>query len=102
MAMLLEMKAFISHKHCQSLMDKWWVGGHPEYGCELEEQVSYSYLALISVLPMLPVLWADSNGSLHCRFANHYLFHGSWGAPQVIVVAASARDELDHCGRISS
>ena len=42
LAMHLEMKAFLSHRHCQSLMDRWWRGGFEGSGVVLEEDTTYA------------------------------------------------------------
>ena len=48
-AMQLEMKSFLQHKVCQSLVDVWWRGGHP--GSQLTIGEKERWLWLFVFLP---------------------------------------------------
>ena len=49
--MRLEMKTFLSHKHCQALMDRWWRGGFDASAVQLEPDVSFLYTAALAMCP---------------------------------------------------
>ena len=62
-------------------MDKWWIGGHADYGCELENDYSYLHIAFISVFPIFPLVdftATRQSGRLRLKFANSYLFEHSY------------------------
>ena len=53
LALHMERKNFLAHRHCQSLMDLWWRGGYPGSFCLLSaDQNAFSLCAYI-VLPFL-------------------------------------------------
>ena len=51
MAMLFSMKSFVSHKHCQSLMDVWYRGGFPGGKLILDDDVSMLTILLYVLCP---------------------------------------------------
>ena len=40
MALTLDLKGFLSHRHCQSLLDLWWRGGYASSTCTLSQENS--------------------------------------------------------------
>ena len=42
MALTLDLKGFLSHRHCQSLLDQWWRGSYANSTCTLDAGTSVS------------------------------------------------------------
>ena len=60
-AMLLEMRNFLSHNSCQSLMDDWFKGGFPGSSMQLKENDSMMILWFYLLLPPFnPYLYTNS------------------------------------------
>lgn len=53
LAMRLEMKTFLSHKHCQALMELWWRGGYYGSAVTLEPNAMMVEVALYAIAPFL-------------------------------------------------
>ena len=56
--MRLEMKTFLSHKHCQALMDIWWRQRAMPHGSHvkaltLRAEHSMPYIAFLALAPLL-------------------------------------------------
>ena len=61
LALHMEHKAFLAHRHCQSLMDLWWRGGYPGSSCLLKADESLTKLCVWIWLPFLnPYLYAST------------------------------------------
>ena len=53
LATLLEMKAFLSHRHCQAMLDGWWRVDRPSTPrCSLPEDTSYPLLLCQALVPL--------------------------------------------------
>ena len=53
LATLLEMKAFLSHRHCQAMLDGWWRVDRPSNPrCSLPEDTSYPLLLCQALVPL--------------------------------------------------
>ena len=53
LATLLEMKAFLSHRHCQAMLDGWWRVDRPcNPRCSLPEDTSYPLLLCQALVPL--------------------------------------------------
>lgn len=53
LALQMELKAFLAHRHCQSLMDLWWRGGYPGSSCTLSNDDGVVKVVAWGLLPFL-------------------------------------------------
>mmetsp|Transcript_302 Transcript_302/g.686 ORF Transcript_302/g.686 Transcript_302/m.686 type:complete len:1370 (-) Transcript_302:267-4376(-) len=52
-ALTLDHKGFLSHRHCQSLLDQWWRGGYANSICTLSGDTSAARVLLWTIFPFL-------------------------------------------------
>eukprot|EP00316_Scyphosphaera_apsteinii_P022830 CAMPEP_0119346800 /NCGR_PEP_ID=MMETSP1333-20130426/108193_1 /TAXON_ID=418940 /ORGANISM="Scyphosphaera apsteinii, Strain RCC1455" /LENGTH=1308 /DNA_ID=CAMNT_0007359319 /DNA_START=65 /DNA_END=3991 /DNA_ORIENTATION=+ len=52
LAMSLEMKAFLAHRHCQGLMDIWWRGGTHRHNTNVSERYSMIMVLIQAIFPV--------------------------------------------------
>lgn len=53
LALQMQLKTFLAHRHCQSLMDSWWRGGYPSSTCVISADEGLAVLSMYISMPML-------------------------------------------------
>ena len=61
-ALTLNLKGFLSHRHCQSLLDQWWRGDYANSTASLEADVSHSRVLLWTLVPFTKPHLAEKRG----------------------------------------
>ena len=64
----MELKNFLSHRHCTSLMDLWWRGGYPGSGCVIKADEPLAATLMHALLPFWP-------GNPYVRLARSDISH---------------------------
>jgi hypothetical protein len=63
LAMRLNMKTFLSHKHCQALVERWWRGGFAHSTVTLDPQITVRATGKAAATPTAGLwlcrLWKD-------------------------------------------
>ena len=63
LALQMELKAFLSHRHTQSLLVIWWRGGYPGSACHLSKEDSLLEIAVWALVPFLNPYFSACCGS---------------------------------------